>query len=138
MIEVRQVTPKEWKACAESAHLAVFDEKWDKELERIDFALIMIRKMDDKVVSYVTCQEIDINTVYLQYGGAFPIFRGTPIVLATFQDMLKVLREKYKVIKTYVENTNYPMLRFYIKENFLITGLRYFKEQTLLEHTYVV
>lgn len=136
VIEVKVITPKEWFDLAENAHTAVFKEYWNKNLERIDFALLMVKKETDEVVSYATVQIRDSNSAYLQYGGAFPKFQGTPIIFLSFQEMLKTLKKEYKKITTLVENNNYAMLRFYIKEYFKIIGIRYFKNHILLVHQY--
>lgn len=135
MINVKVLTPQDWKVLAENAHLVVFDETWDKELERISFALLMIDEKDVPI-SYATAQEVDENTVYLQYGGAFPSYKGSATVYRSFEKMLQLLRSQYKVVKTYVENDNYPMLKFYMKNNFCVTGIRYFKDAVLLENSY--
>lgn len=135
-ILVKEIAPREWKALAEDAHLSVFDELWDKDLERIDFAMIMTMKETDQLISYATAQKVDEQTIYLQYGGAFPTYKGTPITFLSFKEMLTHLKLKYSKIVTLVENNNYPMLRFYMKEFFLITGIRYFGEHILLENSY--
>lgn len=136
MIEVKKIAPKEWYELAEAAHIAVFDESWDKNMERIDFAMVMVQTDTNTLISYATAQVVDPSTVYLQYGGVFPKFRGTPLSFLSFKEMLDVLKKSFKKIVTLVENNNYPMLRFYIKEFFLITGIRYFKNHIYLENTY--
>lgn len=136
MIEVKQVDPITWKDMAENAHLAVFDENWQRDLERIDFALLMIHKETDQAVAYVTVQKIDESTAYIQYGGAFEKFRKTGITFEAFNSMLEYLQKSFKKIITLVENNNSSMLKFYMKKNFLITGVRYFKEHIFLENYY--
>lgn len=135
-ILVKTVTPQDWKVLAENAHLVVFEEKWDKELERIDFALVMVKKETNELIAYTTCQIIAPKTIYLQYGGAFPKYKGTAISFLAFQEMLKDLKNQYSKIVTLVENTNYPMLKFYMKEYFTITGIRYFGSHIFLENQY--
>lgn len=136
MIEVKRIDPAEWKWMAKNAHVAVFDETWNAELERISFALLMVQAETNRLISYATVQVIDPQTVYLQYGGVFPKFRGTPLSFLSFKEMLIELKKSFSKIITLVENSNYPMLRFYMKEFFVITGIRYFKEHILLENTY--
>lgn len=139
MILVKKVDGKIWKeTMSENAHLSVFDETWSKELERVDFALLMIESESNTVISYATAQEVDKNTVYLQYGGALPSFKGTVITYKSFCEMLELLKEKYTKIVTLVENTNYPMLKFYMKQMFKVTGIRYFKNSILLENSYEI
>lgn len=137
-ILVKQITPIEWKDMAENAHVSVFNENWDKELERIDFALVMVLKSTNMLISYATAQIIDPTHVYLQYGGAFPSYKGSPIVYLSFREMIDSLKKIFKTITTLVENTNYAMLKFYMKENFVITGIRYFQSAVLLENSYEV
>lgn len=129
------VSPEHWKQLASAAHLVVFDEHWDEMLERISYAIIMLTDKKE-MVAYATIQLIDNDTAYLQYGGAFPTFKGTSIVFKAFQTMINCLKSKYKKLVTMIENDNYPMLKFYMKENFLITGIRYFNGFTLLENSY--
>lgn len=136
MIEVIEVSPKSWKEMAENAHKSVFDESWDKELERVDLALLMINKEVDDVISYVTIQIKAKGLVYLQYGGTFKKYRGSIMSFKSFSAMLEHLKSRFTQIVTLVENTNYPMLKFYMKENFKITGIRYFKDSILLENHY--
>lgn len=135
-IQVQIVSPKDWKEMAEHAHLAVFGEGWDKELERIDFALVTVLKRTNTIISYLTAQVVDADTAYLQYGGAFESYKGTAIVFISFSKMIESLKNEYKKITTLVDNNNYPMLKFYMKENFLTTGIRYFKGHTYLENSF--
>lgn len=133
---VKKVTPQVWKGLAEAAHVAVFDESWDAKLETIDFALLMVSRDSDRIISYATFQKLDSMEVYIQYGGAFPIYLGTPMVFTSFRKMLETLKLEYRKISTLVENNNLVMLKFYMKEGFLTTGIRYFKDLILLKQTY--
>ena len=136
MIDVKLIEPRIWKTMAADAHLSVFKEQWDAELETIDFAMLMVLQSSDTAVSYATVQEMDDKSVYLQYGGVFPDFKGTMISYRSFHQMIERLKQDYKKITTFVENTNYSMLKFYMKENFKITGIRFFGDLTLLENNY--
>lgn len=135
-IEVKIVPPQEWKEMAENAHLAVFNEGWDKELERVDFALVTVLKRTNTIVSYLTAQVVSQDTVYMQYGGAFESYKGTAIVYVSFSKMIELLKREYKKLTTLVGNSNYPMLKFYMKENFVVTGIRYFKGSIFLENSF--
>lgn len=137
-IELKILSPIEWKEMAENAHLAVFNEIWDKEIERIDFALVTVLKRTNTIISYLTAQKIDSDTAYAQYGGAFDSYKGTAIVYLSFHYMIEFLKSNFKRVTTLVENNNYPMLKFYMKESFQITGIRYFKNSTFLENTFEI
>jgi hypothetical protein len=126
----------EWKALAQNAHLACFGEIRDPAMNRIDYALMAAD--DGTPCAYMTCRELDSESVYMQYGGAFPGTKGTIKSLQSYAMFLRFLSEKYKRGTTLIENTNHPMMKFAMKMGLNITGVRYFKEngetKILLEH----
>lgn len=131
---VNQLSPSQWSELAEEAHLLCFNEVRDCSMDRIDFALYTTD--GNKPLAYMTCKELDSETVYLQYGGSFPETQGTANSYRAYQAMLKSLPELgYKRAGTYIENTNQPMLKFAMKAGWLITGTRFFEGTLLLEHT---
>jgi hypothetical protein len=126
------LTPQEWDQYAEKAHLICFDEVMDADINRIDFALVIHE--DDVPLSYTTCREFDKNTVYMQFGGAFPSAKNTLKSFFSYKVMLDTLSEKYMRATTLIENTNLPMIKFAMKAGFKIIGVRYYKGSILLEH----
>lgn len=137
MIEVKVLSPKEWQKVASDAHLCVFDEGRDPNLDRITHALLAIDKKEDHIVGYTTIQELDTKTIYIQYGGSFPKYReNPPMTYISFMEILKVLKNRYDKITTMVENSNFVTLKFYMKQGFLITGVKFFKDKVYLENTY--
>lgn len=138
MIETKQITIKriekeDWKLLASQAHESVFDETWDADLERHDYVLVTVDE-DNTLIQYATIHEADRDSAWLQYGGSFPKYRGSISALQSFKTILKYLFEKYLYVSFYTENTNAPMLKFGIKEGFLIIGARIFKGKLMLEH----
>lgn len=131
-MKVVKLSSDEWKMYAEDAHLICFNERMSAELNRIDFALVVHE--GDVPLAYTTCREFDANTVYMQFGGAFPSVRGTLKSFQCYMKMLEALKSHYKRATTLIENNNIPMLKFAMKAGFLITGVRYFKGSVLLEH----
>lgn len=130
---VLNISPVEWKGLAEDAHLVCFGERRDASLDRIDFALMTTD--GEKPIAYMTCKELDGETVYLQYGGSFPESQGTTASFRSYMDMLGHLKSRgYKRAGTYIENTNRSMLKFALKAGWTITGLRTFEGAVLLEH----
>jgi hypothetical protein len=131
---VNQLSPLQWSELAEEAHLLCFNEVRDCSMDRIDFALYTTD--GNKPLAYMTCKELDSETIYLQYGGSFPETQGTANSFRAYNQMLFRLKELgYKRAGTYIENTNKPMLKFAMKAGWLITGLRNFENTLLLEHT---
>lgn len=132
-IEVKRIEKHEWYQLAENAHLAVFDETWNKDIERIDFAVLTVDE-DNQLIQYATLRELDAEAIYLQYGGSFPTYRGSIQAHKSFKAILDWLHREYKYVSFLTENTNFPMLKFAIKERFRIVGMRNFKNKVYLEH----
>lgn len=133
MIFVKKLTPKEWSEFSEMAHLIVFNEKRSKSMDRVDFALI-VENEKGVPLTYATCKELDSETVYMQYGGAFPSSEKTTLVFKCYDLMINFLMLSYKRIGTMIENKNKPMLKLAMKKNFIIVGMRNFHNSVLLEH----
>ena len=131
-MKVERITPIEWTKFGAEAHLVCFGEKRDTQLDRIDFALLAA---DEKPLAYMTCKELDGESIYLQYGGAFPSAKDTFLAFKSYAAMLNRLKEMgYKRAGTYIENKNKVMLKFAMKAGWLITGVRTFEGDVLLEH----
>ena len=133
MIQTRTYPSNEWNTqFAEIAHAVVFDEKRPKEMNRLDFAIICYRDADP--LTYVTCREFDSESVYMQYGGAFPSARGTTLSFSCYKKILEELADlNYKRATTLIENENIPMLKFAFKAGFRIIGVRLFEGQIFCE-----
>lgn len=130
---VEVLSSEVWKELAKEAHLCCFGELRPSTMDRISFALLTSE--DEKPLGYLTARELDSESVYLQYGGAFPDTRGTINSLKVYKSMLLKLKEiGFIRATTYIENINKPMLKFAMKCGWTITGLRTFKNAILLEH----
>lgn len=126
-------SPEKWAEYSKEAHLLCFGEVRVVEMDRISFALLATD--EEKPVAYMTIQELDGLTVYLQHGGSFPETRGSANSWRAYVSMLNHLKEMgYTRAGTYIENTNKPMLKFAMKAGWLITGIRTFEGSVLLEH----
>ena len=132
MIKVQQLTPGQWSPLSQQAHLIVFKEHKPSEWDRIDFALLT--EKDGNIRAYVTCREISHDTLYWQYGGAFPNIKGSIYSIQDMDAFLGWCRERYARVTFLVENTNYPMLKMAMRSRFQIAGVRVFKGSILLEH----
>jgi hypothetical protein len=125
-------TAEEWQTFAENAHLICFNEHRPAEMNRIDFALLVV---DGKTPqAYGTFREIDSETVYMQYGGSFPETLNTVKSFQAYCLVLNYLKERYKRATTLIENTNLVMMKFAMKQGLRIIGVRNFKGSILLEH----
>ncbi len=100
---VRRLEPKEWGELTAKAHLVAFGENRDPELERIDFALLATSLCDD-AFGYVTCIEMDKETLYWQRGGSFPNAKGTVLSLQGTRALASYCGQFYKRITARVES----------------------------------
>lgn len=132
MREVEKILPKDWVVLAENAHLICFLEKRSSDTDRIDFALVV--KREGVLLSYITCREADKDTLYWQFGGAFPGTKSTSLSFLAYQDCVNYCKERYKRICTLIENSNTVMLKMAMKVGFKIVGLRVSNHGVLLEH----
>lgn len=131
-VEVDVLLSPEWDKYAEKAHLICFNKLNPAEKQRIDFALVS--RWGDRLMGYVTCREMDADTVYWQFGGAFPGTKDTALTFKGYTALIGHCKNKYKRITTLIENTNTPMLKMAMKAGFLIVGIRNYNASILLEH----
>ncbi len=130
-MEVVVFTPEQWEPLSEKFHLVCFDTHKPKEWDRIDFALVA--ESGDELNGYVTCREHDAQTLYWQFGGAFPGTRQTSLSWKAYQAFGLWAQDKYKRITTLIENENIVMLKMAFKLGFRIIGVRVHKGSVLCE-----
>lgn len=121
-----------WKQYSENAHLIAFNETGYSEIERCDYALMVVD--NDEPLMYATIKELDAMSGYMQRGGAFPSAKGSTKSYRAFELILDFLKERYPYVTMRVENKNLPMLKFAMKAGFIIDGISYFKNKIYLEH----
>lgn len=132
-MKVVEITKEQWALLSEDVHLTVFNESKVAATDRIDFALVTEDSLGI-LMNYVTCREIDSESLYWQYGGSFPGTKGSVMSLRATEALLAFCKLKYKRVFFYVENTNFAMLKMAMKCGFLITGIRNYKNTILVEH----
>lgn len=125
--------PNEWSFISEDIHLNVFGEFRPKELNRIDFVLMVWD--GENPVGYVTCTEYDSKSIYMGYGGVLDHQKKSFKVFSAYKMILDHLKELYLRVNTLIENNNIPMLKLALAAGFLVTGIRYFKGSLMLEHS---
>lgn len=130
MLSVNRLTPNEWYNISEYAHKLVFKELRDKNLDRINFALLVTDEKE--AVGYVTCRESDNESLYWCYGGTIDEFRGFVSVRA-FKEIFDYCRARYKRISTLVKNDNINYLHLIMKQGFRAIGIRSFGNEIFLE-----
>lgn len=121
---------REW---SEMAHKISFEEARPKEMDRIDFALLMINPLNERPGGYCTVRELDRDSVYLQYGGSFPETEKTISVAVLYSAMIDWLRERYQRVTTLVSNQNVGYLKLCMKYGFRIIGVRCFQNEVFVE-----
>jgi hypothetical protein len=127
---VNRLSQEEWKDVSEKVHLVTFGEDRGG-IDRVDYALLCT--WNETVGGFFTIKEMDADTVYIQHGGAFPNFAKSIYVVGGFAAVLAKLKEQYKHIKMKVLNTNYPMIKLALSQNFLIIGCALVKDKLYLE-----
>jgi len=132
MIEIKKLSPTEWKSMAENAHLVCFNEKRPAEMDRISYTLLAVK--NGTALAYVTARETDSESVYLPYGGSFPGARNTADSYNSFLAFVDYFKQKeFKRVNFLVESKNKPMLKFAISADFEPIGMRVFNGQPLFE-----
>lgn len=131
---VRKYEIMDWNDLSEDAHMLCFGEYRPCVLERYDFALGVLDE-NGLISGYVTCIELDAKTIYWQYGGIFPKYKGSVYSLRGFGQIIGWCREHYNRISTKIENTNTAMLKLAIKMGFIVNGVHVFGGKVFLELT---
>ncbi len=131
VIRVERFSAHTWQGFSEKSHLVVFGELRDFRLERIDFAIVAFG--NNQLGGYMTCKEMDAETVYIQYGGVYPSFANSVHVVSGYKKMLEDLLSTHKQLTTRIENVNVRMLKMAMALGFRITGVSVFKEKTFVE-----
>ncbi len=95
-IEITQLGPEKWSIFSEDAHRACFSELRPAYTDRIDYALLAHDPHDRGVLGYVTVRELDSESVYWQYGGAFQTIEKRSYVFTVYLKFVETMRGKYK------------------------------------------
>lgn len=133
MITVQQLSKEEWSEMAEDAHLICFNEKRSSLLDRIDYALVNVAP-GNHILNYCTVRELDANSVYWQYGGAFPNSKGSVHSARSYARNIEwTFNKGYKRITTYTKNTNKEMMRIQLKCGFIPVGMRTVQGEVFVE-----
>lgn len=132
-IKIVKLSAEEWKLLSMDSHAVVFEEKRPPYMDRIDFAIMTVDDETETPLCYVTVRELDAETVYFQYGGAYPSAKGTSKSYESYKQLIDWTRKRYKRATNLVVNENIKMLQFCFAQGFRIIGVRTFKGQVLCE-----
>lgn len=132
-IEIERIEKDDWKKLSEKAHLIVFAENKPAEMDRLDYALVA--KMGTNLLGYVTCRETDANSIYWQFGGAFPGTKSSSLSFACYLRLVWWTKQHYARVTTLIENTNVVYLKMALKIGFRVIGIKNFNGRIYLEHT---
>jgi hypothetical protein len=131
-MRVERIDAKDWATVSEFAHTYVFNSVKPASTDRIDYALLVTEA--SVPMGYVTVRELDHETVYWQFGGAFPKAERSLKVLRGYKLMLEWTRRRYGRIRTYIANDNLTMLKLAMRVGFRINGVRLHEGKILVEH----
>lgn len=121
----------EWKNRMNDIYLDVFQAERPVNMERCNFAIIS--KKENTPVGFVTCIEMDSETIYWQFGGALKIVKRTINVMKYYKEMISWCKSRYKRITTRIENDNIQMIKLAISCGFKILGTWNFNNKIYLE-----
>ena len=132
---VEKMSSKDWIDCMDSMYASVFDDVRPLSLERCDFVLIAKDNELDPV-GFITCHEMDSETIYWQFGGALKKVKNSIHVMSHYVHFITWCTGKYKRITTRIENDNLPMLKMALKCGFLIQGVWNMKNKIYVEQCF--
>lgn len=132
-IEIKRIEKADWAALSERAHLICFSEIKPAEMDRLDYALVA--ELKGVPLGYTTCRELDGNSVYWIYGGAFPGTKNSSLSLACYLRLIWWTKQHYSRVTTLIENNNVVYLKMALKVGFRVTGIKNFNGRILLEHS---
>lgn len=130
---IEKVDSHSWKSDhMKSMYQDVFGSERDQTLETCDFVLVA-KDSELDPVGFITCHEMDGETLYWQLGGAASKIKKSGRVISHYVHCLAWSKARYQRVTTRIENTNAPMLKMALKCGFLITGIWNFKNKIYLE-----
>jgi hypothetical protein len=130
---VEKITPEEWRSgLMTKMYLDTFGSERDPNVERCDFVLVA-KDSELDPVGFITCHEMDSETLYWQFGGATEKIKKTIRVSSHYSHFLVWSLSKYKRVTTRIENKNLAMLRMALKVGFLVIGVWNIKNKVYLE-----
>lgn len=132
MISVERIEKEQWSECfSENAHRICFAEIRPGGWDRIDYALLATE--DSTLYGYCTVRELDSESAYWQYGGAFPPAQRSAKAVKSYGAFVDYAKAHYKRVTTYVDNENITYLRLAFTFGFRAIGVRIFDGKIFVE-----
>jgi len=131
-MNLKIVKPQDWVILAEDFHWAVFGKIKPATKDRIDYTMLV--EQDEIAQMYITCRELDSETVYWQFGGSLPPARGSIKSYRAYVICIEWAAMVYKRISTLIDNTNKVMLKAAASVGFKIVGVKNLGGTILLDH----
>lgn len=129
---VEKMSPESWREISETSHVVCFKEVRPADMERISFALVAFE--ENTPLGYITCRELDSESLYIQYGGAFPTSEKSVLAWRCYEKFHRAIKEmRFKRVTTYIQNINIPMLKLAMKMGYRIIGVRFFNNEIFCE-----
>ena len=129
---VQKISKESWESFCTEAHVISFGEKRPSSTDRIDYAMLLTDEKNTPA-AWVTCLEMDADTVYWQHGGVFPAYENTHFVLKGYAELIKWAMPRYSRITTRIENINRRMLKLATQMGFVVMGTFVVKQRVYLE-----
>ena len=133
---IDKIPLSEWKSkYMQNMYLESFGGERNDLIEKCDFVLIA-RNENIQPVAFITCHEMDTETIYWQFGGACDNIKKSIRVMSHYVHFLVWCMARYKRVTTRIENTNTAMLKMAIHCGFVVYGIWNFKNKIYLELCY--
>jgi len=130
---VKRISSEQWTShLSEDAFVIVFGDIRPRDLERVDFALLLSDE-ENELSAFITCKEMDSKTLYWQHGGVMPNYWKSVHVYRGYKKFIEWTSERYLRVSTKIENTNLPMLKMALKVGFLVVGISVINGKLYLE-----
>jgi hypothetical protein len=132
-LTIHKLSPEDWAKVSETTYLVVFGGQRPSGMDRIDYALVIQDVEQNTPCGYLTARELDSDSVYWQFGGAFPGTHSSSKAVECYKMFVDWTLARYKRITTLVENTNVRYLKLAMHAGFRIIGVRMFDGSVLVE-----
>jgi len=129
---------EEWiKRFQAPAYQAAFaKDPSDMDPSLFDLAILGVDEETDKPISYMTCKQQSEHAIFIEYGGVFPDFRGSPKSQQFFNDGMTYLQKAgAKIINFATTNDNVKMQIMGLKAGFRCMGCYMDGSKLFLEYS---
>lgn len=137
-MEVVNIDRKTWlEKYSKNAYMSVFGRE-DHDLQEaslFDAALMVMDEESNCPIIYTTIKQTTAKSVFIEFGGSFPDYRGTAKVKPAFEKLCAYLKEAgAEFVTLSTKNTNIAMNRLALSVGFIPSGMNFNKEGAFVDY----